>query len=158
MTWLDRVYALLSTWDATCATDACTHCGNQGSSGIESFFVVSHGTCHKVSCEKCTTVTKQTLSTEQKAWLGALEWCESRGNPKAINPKDRDNTPSYGLLQFKPSTFEYFAEKYGIATTSKGYMDPDVQEAIVTQMILQGHVDWSWQFPMCTKRLGPPPA
>lgn len=99
-----------------------------------------------------------TLDHQQKAWLGALEWCESRGNPKAVNPKDRDNTPSYGLLQFKPGTFYGFAKKYGIATTSLGYMDPEVQEAIVTQMILRGGIDWSWQFPACTKRLGPPPS
>lgn len=96
------------------------------------------------------------LSKPQRVWLGALEWCESRGRVQAVNPKDRDNTPSYGLLQFKPATFNYYAEKYGIATTSKGYMDGGVQELIVEQMILKG-VDWSQQFPDCTKRLGLPP-
>lgn len=94
------------------------------------------------------------LSRPQRAWLGALEWCESRGRAEAVNPKDRDNTPSYGLLQFKPSTLTMFEKAYGI----KGeLMDPDVQEAIVVQMILRGGVDWHQQFPDCVKKLGLPP-
>lgn len=96
------------------------------------------------------------LTHQQTAWLGALEWCESRGNPKAINPKDRDNTPSYGILQFKPSTFSLFATLYGLASTTD-YMDPDAQEAIVSQMIVRGGIRWSQQFPACTAKLGTPP-
>lgn len=111
----------------------------------------------KVVADTGTAAATPTLTSEQQAWLGALEWCESRGNPKAINPKDRDNTPSYGLLQFKPSTLTLFAKLYGIATTSKGVMDPATQTAIVTQMIVRGGVDWSAQFPVCSHRLGLPP-
>lgn len=96
------------------------------------------------------------LSHQQKAWLGMLEWCESRGNPAAINKKDRDNTPSYGILQFKPGTFALFAKSYGLASTTN-YMDPDAQEAIVTQMILRGGIDWAQQFPACTAKYGTPP-
>ncbi len=105
-----------------------------------------------------TTVATSTpqLSHRQKAWLGALEWCESRGNPDAVNPKDRDNTPSYGILQFKPGTFSEFAKLYSIASTTD-YMDPDAQEAIVTQMILRDGVDWHQQFPVCVHKLGTPP-
>lgn len=106
--------------------------------------------------DKLTVATSTpTLSRPQKAWLGALEWCESRGQPGAINPKDLDNTPSYGLLQFKPETFITFAKLYGITSTST--MDADAQEAIVTQMILRGGVNWHQQFPDCVKRLGLPP-
>lgn len=97
----------------------------------------------------------QTLTHEQQAWLGSLEWCESRGNPKAINPKDRDNTPSYGILQFKPTTFALFAKLYGTGSTTD-FMNPTEQEAIVKQMILRG-VNWAQQFPDCTKKLGTPP-
>lgn len=96
------------------------------------------------------------LSHQQTAWLGALEWCESGGKPSAINPKDRDNTPSYGILQFKPSTFTLFAKEDGLASTTD-YMNPDAQEAIVTQMILRRNVNWSQQFPVCTGILGTPP-
>ena len=96
------------------------------------------------------------LSHQQQVWLYALECCESRGDPKAVNPKDRDGTPSYGLLQFKPSSFAYFVKLYGLASTSD-YMDPDMQERIVTQMILKGGIEWSHQFPACVKKLGLPP-
>ena len=102
-------------------------------------------------------IPEENLTREQRAWLGALEWCESKGKATAVNPKDRDNTPSYGLLQFKPSTFKYYLKRYGIAETKAGYMDPDVQEAIVTQMILRNDVKWSQQFPDCVKKLGKPP-
>lgn len=95
------------------------------------------------------------LSRAQKAWLGALEWCESNGVEAAINPKDVDGTPSLGLLQFKPSTFRSFSKLYGIAATST--MNADIQEEIVTQMILRGGVNWRKQFPVCTSKLGLPP-
>ena len=108
-------------------------------------------------------VQKKELSHRQKAWLGALEWCESRGNPEAVNKKDRDGTPSYGILQFKPSTFKYYGERYGIGEqlelgfSPDGYMNPDGQEFIVEQMIIRGDVDWNQQFPDCVKKLGKPP-
>jgi len=101
-------------------------------------------------------VKKDPLSYQQRAWLGALTWCESTGNPKAVNQKDTDGTPSYGLLQFKPGTFYGYAKIYGI-DASKGYMDPDTQLAIVEQMIIRGGIKWSQQFPACTKKLGKPP-
>lgn len=99
---------------------------------------------------------KVELSYQQEAWLGALIWCESKGNPKAINPNDLDNTPSYGILQFKPSTFEYYQKRYN-TNRGDGYMDPDAQIEIVEQMIIRGDVKWSQQFPACTKKLGNPP-
>lgn len=99
---------------------------------------------------------KVELNYQQKAWLGALQWCESRGNPKAINPNDRDNTPSYGILQFKPSTFNYYQARYG-TDKGTGYMDPDAQTAIVEQMIIRNDVKWSQQFPECVRKLGKPP-
>lgn len=96
------------------------------------------------------------LSFRQRAWLGALQWCESRGNPKALNANDRDNTPSYGILQFKPGTFYGFGKLYGIDTKA-GYNDPTTQIKIVEQMIIRNDVKWSQQFPDCTKQLGVPP-
>ena len=97
---------------------------------------------------------KDQLSFQQRAWLGALEWCEGRGNPKAINPKDRDNTPSYGLLQFKPATMAMFEKEYNVTGP---LMDASAQEQVVVEMILSGRKDWSHQFPDCTKKLGNPP-
>lgn len=104
------------------------------------------------------TSTAPTLTHEQEVWQYALEWCESQGKASAINPKDRDNTPSYGAYQFKPSTLTYFAKLYGIATSTEGVMDPSVQTKIVEQMILhRADIDWHQQFPDCVRKLGLPP-
>lgn len=98
-----------------------------------------------------------TLTHAQQVWKGALEWCESRGKIGAVNPKDRDGTPSYGSFQFKPSTLQYYAEKYNVPTATST-MDYATQSAVVDQMILhRAEIDWSWQFPDCVKRLGYPP-
>lgn len=40
--------------------------------------------------------------------------CESGLNPKALNPKDTDGLPAYGLYQFKKGTFLYFAKAANI--------------------------------------------
>jgi len=98
----------------------------------------------------------QTLqaTTTREQWLAELISCESRGNPEAINPKDRDGTPSYGLMQFKPSTFEMFKKAYGIEGE---LMDPEAQKAIVRRMMDDKSVVWENQFPACVRKLGRPP-
>jgi transglycosylase-like protein with SLT domain len=113
-------------------------------------------TSNRVEQPVVATSSTEALTSEQQAWLGALEWCESNGNPGAINPKDSDGTPSYGLLQFKPGTFAEFARIYHLASTTD-YMDPVEQAQIVTKMIESGTVDFHHQFPDCTHRLGTPP-
>lgn len=98
---------------------------------------------------------KKTLGTpEQESWLKKLEMCESSGRPDAINAVDLDGTPSYGLLQFKPSTFEAFKKAYGIEGE---LMDPEAQRAIVRKMMSDPSVKWHIQFPACTRKLGLPP-
>jgi len=97
------------------------------------------------------------LTHAQMVWSYALEWCESRGNPEEVNPKDLDNTPSYGGYQFKPGTLGYYANLYGVpqATTT---MDYDTQRAVIEQMIAHSsEIDWEQQFPGCTRKLGYPP-
>ena len=98
-----------------------------------------------------------TLADRQAAWLAKLVSCESLGDPAAVNPKDRDGTPSYGLLQFKPSTFAMFSRAYGIGDPSD-YMDPKAQKAIVLRMMRDRTVDWHQQFPVCVQRYGLPPS
>lgn len=101
---------------------------------------------------------KPTLTHAQQIWMGALEWCESRGDNSAINPKDRDNTPSYGAFQFKPGTLTSYAKLYGIEASTT-VMDYPTQKKVVEAMILhQEQIDWHQQFPDCVKRLGKPPA
>lgn len=94
------------------------------------------------------------LEEKQEVWIRQLIQCESTGNPNAINPNDSDGTPSYGLLQFKPSTFEMFSRKYKI----KGeLMDPVAQKEITRRMINDPKVRIENQFPACVKRYGRPP-
>lgn len=103
-------------------------------------------------------VTGPTLSARQREWVTALKWCESRGVGGAVNPKDSDGTPSYGAFQFKPGTFYYFANLYGVATSS-GYMDEESQEAVVTAMVAhKKQIVWADQFPDCVlHHIGLPP-
>jgi len=96
----------------------------------------------------------QILSRDRDEWLSKLIQCESTGNPHAVNPKDLDGTASYGLLQFKPSTFEMFSKKYGIAGE---LMDGEAQKKIVRAMMDDTSVRWHRQFPACVNKLGLPP-
>lgn len=107
---------------------------------------------------------RQPLTHAQEVWLSALEWCESRGNPSAINKVDRDGTPSYYSYQFKPGTFKMFGEYYGVIPTNLPTNDlmelmkrHDLQREIVRHMIKDPDTRWSQQFPACTKLLGTPP-
>lgn len=107
----------------------------------------------------------ETLTHAQEVWISALEWCESRAKPEAVNPIDRDGTASYYCLQFKPSTFRSLGERYGVI--DKGQSDsaimslmPDceLQRAIVRGMIKDTTTDWPQQFPVCVlEKIGPPP-
>lgn len=100
-------------------------------------------------------VDKPTLTPAQVIWLAKLMDCESQIDDTAINPNDLDNTPSWGILQFKPSTFTSFAAKYGITGE---LMNAESQVAIVTYWILHpGEVRWEQQFPWCVEKLGTPP-
>lgn len=107
------------------------------------------------------------LTHAQETWVSALEWCESRGVEGAINPKDRDGTPSYYSWQWKPSTFRYYGERYGVVATSttdaeldKLMRDYATERRVIDAMVLDGkHINWQQQFPDCVKRkVGPPPA
>lgn len=92
-------------------------------------------------------------------WKFGLEWCESNGNPNAINPKDRDGTRSLGAYQFKPETLISYAQKYHIKI-SDDILDYDSQSAVIDQMILhRDEINWAHEFPVCAgQKLGSPPA
>jgi hypothetical protein len=100
------------------------------------------------------TIQKTDLQQKREDWLAKLEMCESSGNPKAVNPRDLDGTPSYGLLQFKPSTFEMYSKRYSIEGE---LMDPEAQRALVRAMMDDERVRWHREFPACVERLGRPP-
>lgn len=96
------------------------------------------------------------LSAEQIIWLARLMECESGIDAQAVNLVDLDNTASWGLLQFKPSTFSSFTVKYGLQGE---LMDGTTQVDIVSRWILNpGEVSWQQQFPGCVRKLGEPPS
>lgn len=68
---------------------------------------------------------------------------------------DLDGTPSYGLLQFKPTTFTGYRTQYGLPEAE--LMDPEAQKETVRHMMQDPGVDWNQQFPDCVRRLGWPP-
>jgi len=99
----------------------------------------------------------ESLTHNQNVWIRQLIGCESGGRPAAINPKDLDGTPSYGLLEFKPETFYGFAKQYAIQVAS--FMDPNKQVVILTNMIKDHeNINWFTQFPACVAKYGQPPA
>jgi len=87
--------------------------------------------------------------------------CESSGNAHALNPKDRDGTPSYGLLQFKPSTLYVEAIQYGLLASStpesqikKVMYVAQLQVDVASYMIMgswKKPAFWLQQFPQCFK-------
>lgn len=100
-----------------------------------------------------------------ETWISALEWCESGGIPEAINPKDKDGTPSYYSFQWKPATFKMYAERYQLiekdlpaAIVSARMKDYQLQKEIIRRMVDDSKVKWENEFPTCiTKKVGLPP-
>ena len=110
------------------------------------------------------TLTVDGLTVAQIEWIRKLELCESSGNPRAVNPLDRDGTPSYGAFQFKPSTLDYYAKVYGIIfqdtdIADENVMSRPIQLAVVQAMVRDSkNINWLQQFPDCVKRhIGFPP-
>lgn len=107
------------------------------------------------------TIAPQPPQAPQNAdldkYISSLAQCESSGRWKALNPKDLDGTPSKGEFQFKDYSFNYFSEKYDVATTS--IWNGDEQERIVRFMSQDlTKKQWHNQFPDCTDRVvGYPP-
>lgn len=110
------------------------------------------------------TSTPAITTYAQEVWINALEWCESGGNPEAINPSDSDGTPSYYSFQFKSSTFRGLGEKYGVIDKGLSYdvlmtkiKETDLQRAIVRYMIKDKDIRIQSQFPGCVRKIGFPP-
>lgn len=119
------------------------------------------------SSKTTSTSTEPVLTHQQEVYLYALEWCESRGVQTAVNPKDRDGTPSYYSFQFKPDTFKWLVVKYGILNkqdvdtlekVKEQMADYELQRRIVKHMLFDKTIRWENQFPDCVnKKIGRPP-
>ena len=111
-------------------------------------------------------IKQYTLTHEQEVWTGALEWHESSGVKTAINPKDKDGTPSYYSFQWKPSTFKHYALRYKLLPNNledadffNWMSDYRLQKEIVTRMIGEReNINWKREFPHTVKyKIGFPP-
>ena len=121
----------------------------------------------KVALEvvKVAEAEKPKPTHQQQVWISVLEWCESKGVTTAVNKVDRDGTPSYYSFQFKPGTFRYYGELYGVipvGLTEAELMEKlksyELQHSIVEQMVLnRDKIQWTKQFPDCVKKYGLPP-
>ena len=89
-----------------------------------------------------------------------MEYCESGYNPLALNPMDKDHTPSYGLLQFKPETLISYTNRYGLMNTNGWEIsdamnwayDGQFVESIFRKMLYDKKVVWTQEFPDCYRR------
>lgn len=118
------------------------------------------------SSKTTSTTSKLILSHQQEVYLYALEWCESKGVQTAVNPKDRDGTPSYYSFQFKPDTFKWLVVKYGILDkkdvdtlekVKEQMSNYELQKEIVKNMLFDKSIKFKQQFPDCVLKLGQPP-
>jgi hypothetical protein len=114
--------------------------------------------------KKLQDLTREEREALIEDLLRHLVRCESRGNPKAVYKVDRDGTPSWGILQFKPKTLRRFGVKYGFLPRNiklKEVMlrifDSDLQINTAREMIKRhGHKKsfWKREFPACSRKLG----
>jgi len=102
---------------------------------------------------------------EQDSWINRLGLCESGNNQNAVNPLDLDGTASHGMYQFKIGTWKTFVQKYDLwnwreweaADWSNTMMSDYHQTTVLQHMVNDTSVDFSHQFPSCTRKLGWPP-
>ena len=80
---------------------------------------------------------ENTLTPDQRMWLDGLEWCESNGNPNAINQND-GGSRSVGILQFKDATFAFFSKKYGLNYSPDDIWNPQKQRTLAQMMLADG--------------------
>ena len=102
------------------------------------------------------TVTETRHSKQD--FIDFLIQCESGGNDKAINPRDRDGSPSWGLLQFKPDTLYKYVKRYSILPSIESQeimnviFDGELQVRVLKEMLEDPAVDWYREFPDCYRR------
>lgn len=109
-----------------------------------------------------------TPTEKELVWRYVLEWCESRGNNNAINPNDLDNTPSYGVFQFKPETLKHYLYRYEIISPEildtfetadfiNLSFDREIMYEVLNRMIGEkDKINWKKEFPYCVEKFGKP--
>lgn len=95
-------------------------------------------------------IPKEEPTHKQSLYLAMLEWCESGGNPNALNPQD-GGSRSVGSFQFKDKTFSLYSQKYALGYTKEDIYDHDKQKALVHLMLKDGLED---QWKNCHTKIG----
>lgn len=102
------------------------------------------------------------MDYEQKLdiWVENLASCESRNNPKQVNPLD-NGSPSYGYVQYKLSTFWNYNKKYNVfpeltMDNLHHYVMQKDKQVAMTKVIIKKEYGWrNWY--NCSKKIGLPP-
>lgn len=102
------------------------------------------------------------LAQEVEQKIDRLAICESGGKASAINPVDRDGTPSNGKYQFKRDTWKLYVKRYGLwewQTWSEEKWEETLfsgfhQDVVVRLMFVDSAVNLQNEFPACSKLLG----
>lgn len=123
-------------------------------------FVFTYGTA---TAESPQLSNEERYELAMNTWLVKLSTCESNNNEKAVNPRDSDGKPAYGLYQYKLGTFMSLAKKYSvypdltIDMVHKYAMDGDKAHHLTKEVIMKNPkeaLQWG-----CTyhKNVGKPP-
>jgi hypothetical protein len=80
----------------------------------------------------------QYVSADQRAWLDALEKCESTGST-TVRVLDSNDRYSYGILQFQAATWLSYSAQFG--TSMENIYDKDLQETVAFHVLDNG--GWS---------------
>ena len=86
-----------------------------------------------------------------------LAYCESTGNPKALNPHDA-GSPSYGLFQYKASTWKTYIRKYNLvegtdAELMRRIYDADLQRELTKKILEEESGGWQHWY-TCSRKAG----
>lgn len=113
------------------------------------------------NADNAATVEAKPLSGSLRKWIDALAVAES-GNRNWIVHEEEDGRRYYGCLQFRESTFRYFAKKFRMVQTAQPgdvmslIYDCAFQKRLATRMIRENPENWKhWR--KTVERIGLPP-
>ncbi len=103
---------------------------------------------------------RETEKDSLSVWIEKLALCESSNNPLAVNPRDSDARPKYGLFQFDIRTWKFYIKKYNLfhyetweeADWWNAIYSDYHQEIVLREMIKNG-VNLRKEFG-CVKKIG----
>lgn len=94
---------------------------------------------------------KEIYNLELEQWLDKLSFCESGGNPNAINPDD-GGSRSVGHFQWKDASFSAYSKKYNL----EGSIENPQDQRELVKLVIKNEYGWrNWY--NCTKKIGLPP-